>query len=76
MVDSANTLYVGDAGSCTLRKITSAAVVTNPVGTAGTCLFVEGNAPSKISVPAGLAKVGTSLFVTMGNGVAKIVNMP
>jgi len=75
-VDSANTLYVGDAGSCTLRKITSAAVVTNPVGTPGTCLFAAANAPSTISVPMGLAKFGTSLFVTMGNGVARIVNMP
>ncbi len=76
MVDSANTLYVGDAGSCTLRKITSAAVVTTPVGSAGTCLFAAANAPSTISVPMGLAKVGTSLFVTLGNGVAKVANIP
>ena len=75
-VDASNNIYVSDYANCLLRKITSTAVVTTPVGTAGNCKFVAANAPSTINVPLGLAKFGTSLFFVAGNGVAQVTNVP
>ncbi len=76
IVDGSNNIYVSDYANCLLRKITSTAVVTTPVGTAGTCKFVAANAPSTISAPLGLIKIGTSLFFAAGNGVGQVVNLP
>ena len=59
-----------------MRKITSTAVVTTPVGTAGNCKFVAANAPSTINVPLGLVKIGISLFFAAGNGVGQVANVP
>ena len=75
-VDGSNNIYVSDYANCLLRKITSIAVVTTPVGTAGTCKFVAANAPSTINAPLGLVKTGTTLFFAAGNGVGQVVNVP
>ena len=76
VVDSANNIYVSDYANCLIRKITSAAVVTAPIGSAGLCKFVAGQAPSSINAPRGIAKFGTSLFITAGNGIAALANAP
>lgn len=75
-VDGSDNLFVSDYANCIIRKITSGAVVTTPIGTAGTCKFTAGNAPAAINMPTGLTKSGATLYVTVGNGVAKIANMP
>jgi sugar lactone lactonase YvrE len=75
-VDGSNNLYVSDYANCIIRKITSGAVVTSSIGTAETCRFTAGNAPAAINMPTGLTKVGTTLYVTVGNGVAKVENIP
>ena len=75
-VDASNNIYVSDYANCLLRKITSIAVVTTPVGTPGTCKFVAAGLPSTINAPLGLTKSGTSLFFTAGNGVGQVTNVP
>ena len=75
-VDGLNNIYVSDYANCLLRKITSTAVVTTPIGTAGTCKFIAGNAPSAINAPLGLVKTGTNLFFASGNGVAQVSYVP
>jgi hypothetical protein len=59
-----------------LRKITSAAAVTTPIGTAGTCRFNAGNAPGTINMPLGIIKQGTTVHFTAGNGVGRVANIP
>ena len=54
----------------------STAVVTAPVGAAGTCKFVAANAPTTINAPLGLVKAGSSLFFAAGNGVGLVSNVP
>lgn len=75
-VDAANNIYVADYGNCLLRKITTAAAVTTPIGSAGTCKFMAGNAPGNINMPVGLTKSESTVHFTAGNGVARVVNMP
>ena len=52
------------------------AIVTTPIGTAGICKFTAGNAPTAINMPSALSKVGTTLYITVGNGVAQVSNVP
>ena len=59
-----------------MRKITSTAVVTTPVGAAGTCKLVSATAPSAMYAPLGLVRLGTSLFFAAGNGVGQVANVP
>ena len=75
-VDGSNNLYVSDYANCLIRKITSMAIVTTPIGTAGICKFTAGNAPTAINMPSALSKVGTTLYITVGNGVAQVSNVP
>ena len=75
-VDASNNVYVADYGNCDLRKVTSAGVVTTPIGVAGQCQFVTGNAPAKTNAPVGMTKIGSTLFYTAGNGVAEVFNAP
>ena len=75
-VDAGNNIYVADYGNCMLRKITSAAAVTTPIGTAGTCRFSAGNAPGTINMPMGIIKQGNTIHFTAGNGVGRVVNIP
>ncbi len=41
-VDSAGNIYVADSGNCTLRKVTSAGLVTTLAGVAGDCVAADG----------------------------------
>jgi hypothetical protein len=75
-IDSEDNLYVADRRNHTIRKITPAGVVTTVVGTAGRIGFIAGPLPGGLSLPYGVALVGTSLFITMENGVAVVSNVP
>jgi sugar lactone lactonase YvrE len=41
-VDGSGNVYVADSSNCTIRKITSAGVVSTPAGTALSCTFADG----------------------------------
>lgn len=63
-LDNAGDLYVTDAGSHTIRKITSSGSVSTFAGLAGTSGSLDANgAAARFSVPAGIVSNGTDLFV-------------
>jgi sugar lactone lactonase YvrE len=74
--DSAGNVYVADAFNYTIRKITPAGVVSTVAGVAGQQGFVPGPLPGRLGYPAGLAVSGTSLYITLLNGVAVVQNRP
>jgi len=67
---------VADTNNMTIRKITSAGVVTTVVGGAGKIGFAPGGLPGVLSSPYGVAVIGTSLYITMPHGVAVVENLP
>jgi len=69
--DSAGNIYVADSRNHTIRKITSAGVVTTLAGVVGQSGFVPGALPSYLDYPMGVAVSGNSLYITLYNGVAK-----
>jgi hypothetical protein len=75
-VDGAGNIYVADNESCTIRKITSAGVVTTLAGTAGLYGSADGTgAAAKFYGPKGIAVDGTgNLYVadTGNNTIRKI----
>ncbi|UCG98403.1 MAG: hypothetical protein JSW31_04665, partial [Burkholderiales bacterium] len=71
-MDSDGNLYVADSNNYTVRKITPAGVVTTIVGAASRRDFAPGALPASLKKPYGVAIVGTSLFITMDNGVAVV----
>ena len=74
--DSAGNIYVVDSGNHTIRKITPAGAVSTPVGRAGQVGFVAGPLPGVLGFPQAVAVHGTSLYITMRNGVAMVTNLP
>jgi hypothetical protein len=74
--DSTGNVYVADRGNSTIRKITPASVVSTVVGVAGRAGFVPGALPGRIGYPLGVAVSGTSLYITLYNGVAVLLNRP
>jgi hypothetical protein len=74
--DSAGNVYVADRFNHTIRKITPAGVVSTVVGVAGQPGFVEGALPGRIGHPVGVAVSGTSLYITLHNGVAVVQKRP
>lgn len=75
-VDSAGNVYVADSGNHTIRKITPDGVVSTVVGVAGQAGFAPGALPGLLNSPAGVAVSGTSLYITVLNGVAVVKNRP
>lgn len=69
-IDAANTIYVTDAVNCTIRKITSAGVVTTIAGLAGTVGTADGpGTGARFNVPLDIAldpitNGGSSLLVS------------
>jgi hypothetical protein len=75
-VDGAGNVYVADGSNHTIRKITSAGVVSTVVGVAGQPGFVPGALPGRIGYPGDVAVSGTLLYITLYNGVAVVQNRP
>jgi hypothetical protein len=75
-VDSAGNLYVADTNNSTIRKITSAGVVTTVVGRPGENGFVPGPLPGLLSAPKSVALFGTTLYTTTNNAIVQVSNVP
>ena len=73
--DSTGNIYVSDASNHTIRKITPAGVVSTIVGRAGQVGFVAGALPGGLTSPQAVAVYGTSLYITLRNGVAVVRNL-
>lgn len=74
--DGVGNVYVADMGNNTIRKITPAGVVSTLAGVSGRVGFAAGALPGGLSGPVGLAISGTTLYVTLLNGVAVVANLP
>ena len=74
--DSAGNVYVADSYNYTVRKITASGGVTTIAGTAGHIGFTPGELPGVLSFSSGVCVIGTSLYITMPNGVAVLQNLP
>ena len=72
-VDSAGNVYVAGNGNHTIRRISSAGVVTTVAGQAGVAGLELGALPGKLTSPRGLALQGdNTLYVTSGGALLKI----
>ena len=75
-VDGGGNVYVADTGNDTIRKITSAGVVTTVVGRPGENGFVPGPLPGLLSAPKSVALFGTTLYTTTNNAIVQVSNVP
>jgi len=67
--DTLGNVYVADTGNHTIRKIDPMGVVTTIAGVAGVSGFSPGTLPGVLASPQGIAVSGTSLYITLYNGV-------
>jgi hypothetical protein len=74
--DGSGNVYVADTLNQTVRRITPAGIVTTFAGVKGTPGFAPGALPGLLSNPRGLAIRGTTLYITVDNGVARITDLP
>jgi DNA-binding beta-propeller fold protein YncE len=74
--DSAGNVYVADRSNNAVRKITPAGAVSTVVGVAGQVSFAPGALPGLLGCPNGVAVSGTSLYITLYDGVAVVQNRP
>jgi len=73
-IDPKGNLYASD--NEVIRKITPAGVVTTIAGVRGQFGFRPGPLPGVLNSAFGIAISGTSLYLSMGQGVAVIENVP
>jgi sugar lactone lactonase YvrE len=72
--DNKGNLFVADTGNHTVRKVTSAGVVTTIAGKPGVSGTTTGSLPGLLNSPRGIAVDGAgSLYVSTENAVVKIV---
>jgi sugar lactone lactonase YvrE len=74
--DAAGNVYVADTYNFTVRKVSSAGVVTTVVGVAGLQVFDAGILPGALEAPYGVALSGTTLYISTNGGVAAVSNVP
>ena len=74
--DSVGNVYVADQNNHTIRKITSAGVVSTVVGVAGKPGFTPGALPGLLHYPLRVALGGTLLYILTGGGVVVVKNLP
>ena len=74
--DSVGNVYVVDATNYAIRKITPAGVVSTIAGVAGQFGFVPGALPGKLEFLNGAVVSGNSLYITLENGIAAVLNRP
>ena len=67
---------MADTDNHTIRKLTPNGMVTTVVGVPGVKGFTPGALPGTLSNPLGVAISGRSLYITTGNGVAVVRNLP
>lgn len=75
-VDAVGNVYVAEIENHTIRKITPAGMVSTFAGGSGRLGFSAGALPASLDTPFGLAVSGTSLYLTLKAGVARITNLP
>jgi NHL repeat len=68
-VDNAGNVYVADNFNCAIRGITPNGEVSTIVGIPGQKGFDQGPLPGLLGEPVGVAMSGTSLYITIYNGV-------
>jgi sugar lactone lactonase YvrE len=72
--DNKGNLFVADTGNHTVRKVTSAGVVTTIAGKPGVSGTTTGSLPGLLNSPRGIVVDGAgSLYVSTENAVVKIV---
>src|SRR5262249_15262953 len=74
--DSAGNVYVADTGNSTIRKISSAGVVTTVVGRPGQKGFLPGPLPGLLDTTRSVALFGTTLYTTTSNAIVQVTNVP
>jgi len=74
--DGVGKVYVADWNTNIISSINSTGSVTTIVGVAGVSGFIPGALPGVIAGPKGVAVSGTSLFITLSNGVAVVTDVP
>ncbi|MBL0209441.1 MAG: SMP-30/gluconolactonase/LRE family protein [Holophagaceae bacterium] len=76
--DPAGNLMVADMGNHTIRRVTSAGVVTTPVGQAGVSGYVDASANlATFTAPGGLVARpgGTQLVLDTGNDLLRVISV-
>jgi hypothetical protein len=69
-VDGAGNIYFADWLNNTVRKISTAGMVSTVAGVLGQTGFKPGAGPGVIAFPNGVAVSGNSLYIVTSNGVA------
>ena len=75
VIDATGNLYVTEADTQLIRKVTPSGVVTTLVGQSSQSGFTPGALPGLIHQPNGIAVSGNDLYFTLGStGIAKVSN--
>jgi hypothetical protein len=74
--DGIDNVYVADLRNHTIRKIDPLGAVTTIVGLPRVIGFAPGTLPGVLASPRGIAISGSSLYITLYNGVAVVTNLP
>jgi sugar lactone lactonase YvrE len=74
--DAHGNVLVTDLNNALVRKVSPDGTVSTLLGTRGRAGFVPGALPGVIRAASGLAVHGSTLYVTMGRGVAMVQNLP